>query len=37
VLIKAISLDKGSPESHREKVGSPTRPLRQIAETKCRT
>ena len=36
VLIKqAIGLDKGSPEPHREKVGTITRDqLRQIAETK---
>ena len=36
VLIKqAIALDKGSPESHRVKVGNLTRDqLRQIAETK---
>src|SRR5262245_28346930 len=36
VLIKqAIALDKGSPEPHREKVGTLTRDqLRQIAETK---
>jgi large subunit ribosomal protein L11 len=36
VLIKqAIGLDKGSPEPHREKVGSLTRAqLRQIAESK---
>jgi large subunit ribosomal protein L11 len=36
VLIKqAISLEKGSPEPHREKVGTLTRAqLRQIAETK---
>jgi large subunit ribosomal protein L11 len=36
VLIKqAINLDKGSPESHRTKVGHLTRDqLRQIAETK---
>jgi large subunit ribosomal protein L11 len=36
VLIKqAIALDKGSPEPHREKVGSLSRAqLRQIAETK---
>jgi large subunit ribosomal protein L11 len=36
VLIKqAIALDKGSPEPHREKVGTITRDqLRQIAETK---
>ena len=36
VLIKqAIALDKGSPEPHREKVGSLSRDqLRQIAETK---
>ncbi|HJZ62612.1 MAG TPA: 50S ribosomal protein L11 [Miltoncostaeaceae bacterium] len=36
VLIKqAISLDKGSPESHKVKVGHLTRDqLRQIAETK---
>ena len=36
VLIKqAIGLDKGSPEPHREKVGTLTRDqLRQIAETK---
>jgi large subunit ribosomal protein L11 len=36
VLIKqAIALDKGSPEPHREKVGTLNRDqLRQIAETK---
>ena len=38
VLIKqAISLDKGSPEPHREKVGSITQDqLREIAQTKMK-